>query len=236
MTRITHASRELVERAREISALSRLISATKDSLRSHSFSSFVASRSIASLFRARGLEAGKSCIRAMMHSRTLQGARSRAESEMDGLLISWVISSLAFQPLACYCRAIPLIRIRALRVPIACLFPDPPSIMSIFGLSGTHRTQHASHDKKKRTGSFKLGIMLIGAGAKVGCTHLLLHRSPDAVVDAWGPLHLPPFYFRRMLSPHRRRFFEARFFFRRGLPFWDPCRLCFPFRNFDTFF
>ena len=126
MTRITHASRELVERAREISALSRLISATKDSLRSHSFSSFVASRSIASLFRARGLEAGKSCIRAMMHSRTLQGARSRAESEMDGLLISWVISSLAFQPLACYCRAIPLIRIRALRVPIACLFPDPP--------------------------------------------------------------------------------------------------------------
>lgn len=61
--------------------------------------------------------------------------------------------------------------------------------------------------------------MLIGAGAKVGCTHLLLHRSPDAVVDAWGPLHLPPFYFRRMLSPHRRRFFEARFFFGGVSPF-----------------
>jgi hypothetical protein len=70
--------------------------------------------------------------------------------------------------------------------------------MSIFGLSGTHRTQHASHDKKKRTGSFKLGIMLIGAGAKVESTHLLLHRSPDAVVDAWGPLHLPPFYYRHI--------------------------------------
>jgi hypothetical protein len=125
-------------------------------LRSHSFSSFVASRSIASLFRAR-LEAGKICIRAMMHSRTPQGARSRAESEMDGLLISWVISSLAFQPLACYCRAIPLIRIRASRVPIACLFPDPPSIMSIFGLSGTHRTQHASHDKKKANRIVQIG-------------------------------------------------------------------------------